>query len=422
MFFLNRVNVLLLSALPLALITGPALPDIIISISSIIFIIITIKEKELKYYKNNYFLFFLLFCIYLVINSLFSKNYLLSLESSLFYIRFGIFSLSIWHCIENNSKFKSYFFNIFFLTYLFLIFDGFYQFYNGVNIFGYAYNNVRLTGPIGEHYVLGSYLARLYPILVAIYLSVYKQNNFGTLSLCIMLILIDVLVFVTGERTSFFYIIFSTILIILLVKRWFLVRLTTFVISTILILLITLNSDRVKNRMVDATLSQMNLDAKSSGSSEFVVFTPDHTSLYLTAYKIFKDNIITGIGPKLFRESCKEVKYFKKDSCSSHPHNTYIQLLSETGVLGFASVFLIFIYLSFYFIKIFFKQFYQLINFKSTFVQQEDDILTLFLIALYISLWPFVPTGNFFNNWLCIIYFLPVGFILQKIHSVKINE
>ena len=136
MFFLNRVNVLLLSALPLALITGPALPDIIISISSIIFIIITIKEKELKYYKNNYFLFFLLFCIYLVINSLFSKNYLLSLESSLFYIRFGIFSLSIWHCIENNSKFKSYFFNIFFLTYLFLIFDGFYQFYNGVNIYG----------------------------------------------------------------------------------------------------------------------------------------------------------------------------------------------------------------------------------------------------------------------------------------------
>ena len=48
MFFLNRVNVLILSALPLALITGPALPDIIISLSSIIFVIITIKKKDLS--------------------------------------------------------------------------------------------------------------------------------------------------------------------------------------------------------------------------------------------------------------------------------------------------------------------------------------------------------------------------------------
>ena len=37
-----------------------------------------------------------------------------------------------------------------------------------------------------------------------------------------------------------------------------------------------------------------------------------------------------------------------------------------------------------------------------------DAQLCLF-VALYITLWPFVPTGNFFHNWLNVIYFLPIG-------------
>jgi len=35
-------------------------------------------------------------------------------------------------------------------------------------------------------------------------------------------------------------------------------------------------------------------------------------------------------------------------------------------------------------------------------------------VAILISLWPFVPTGSFFNNWLSIIYFIPVIFIFIK--------
>jgi hypothetical protein len=32
----------------------------------------------------------------------------------------------------------------------------------------------------------------------------------------------------------------------------------------------------------------------------------------------------------------------------------------------------------------------------------------------------FNPNGNFFNNWLMIVYSLPVGFYLQSIYSKKI--
>jgi len=37
-------------------------------------------------------------------------------------------------------------------------------------------------------------------------------------------------------------------------------------------------------------------------------------------------------------------------------------------------------------------------------------LLAYFIIALF----PFTPTGNFFNNWICAIYFLPVGIFLSK--------
>ena len=64
--------------------TGPFIPDLIVSITGIIFIIITIKQKEFNYYKSKVFILLLIFNIYLIINSLISENIILSLESSLF--------------------------------------------------------------------------------------------------------------------------------------------------------------------------------------------------------------------------------------------------------------------------------------------------------------------------------------------------
>jgi len=62
---------------------------------------------------------------------------------------------------------------------------------------------------------------------------------------------------------------------------------------------------------------------------------------FLTAFRIFKDNIFFGIGPKMFREVCKRKKYIVKtkldasvDGCQTSPHNYYLQILTETGIFG----------------------------------------------------------------------------------------
>ena len=135
------------------------------------------------------------------------------------------------------------------------------------------------------------------------------------------------------------------------------------------------------------------------------IFSQTHEDHYRSAIKIFKDNIIFGAGPKSFRLKCSDPKYLVSDnSCVSHPHNTYVQLLSEIGIIGFLFVFFIFIILCINLIKIIYEKYF-LNNYIS-------PLKISLLICFLITLWPLIPSGNFFTNWLNVVYYLPVGFFL----------
>ena len=45
------------------------------------------------------------------------------------------------------------------------------------------------------------------------------------------------------------------------------------------------------------------------------------------------------------------------------------------------------------------------------------DYQVCLLTGILISVWPFSPKGNFFNNWLAIIYSLPIGFYFHSIYG-----
>ena len=81
--------------LPLAILTGPFLPDLFISVISLIFLFLLIRYKEFEYINNFYFKIFVVFCAYLIFCSLISDFPYFSLKSSMFYFRFGTFSIAI---------------------------------------------------------------------------------------------------------------------------------------------------------------------------------------------------------------------------------------------------------------------------------------------------------------------------------------
>ena len=96
----------------------------------------------------------------------------------------------------------------------------------------------------------------------------------------------------------------------------------------------------------------------------------------------------------------------KINACNTHPHNFYIQLLAEVGFVGFIFIFGLFIYLL-----------YLLVTKKKTFSDSEICIL----VGFFITLWPLTTNGNFFNNWINLISFYPLGFLLYML-SIKNKE
>ena len=60
--------------------------------------------------------------------------------------------------------------------------------------------------------------------------------------------------------------------------------------------------------------------------------TSGRVELYDYALELFKDNPITGIGWRMFNELTFG---FLSSTSGSHPHNIYIQLLTELGIVGF---------------------------------------------------------------------------------------
>ena len=231
------------------------------------------------------------------------------------------------------------------------------------------------------------------------------------------------LTYLTGERTAFLLLFLHLVIIIFLLKGLRLLRIFTFIISLLIIFLLSIYFPESKNRMINDTYEQLNIDkvfnknesVEDEGGPSFwseiknnedriLAFSPHHELTYRLAINIFKDNFWFGIGPKMYREVCKYDKYYIQYGCTSHPHSTYIQILTETGFFGFLFILSIFAYTCWIYTKQFLSNFFK--------IKKIDDTFILFLAPLFINLWPIVPSGSFFNNWLSIIYFLPIGFIL----------
>jgi len=336
-----------------------------------------------------------------------SSNMLLSLESSLFYFRFGFFTLSIIYILRNNKNFVKFFFFSIFFSFSILIFDSFFQFFSGKNLIGIAYSGDRISSFFGEEKILGSYFSRILPIFLALTIYLDFKKKYKILIIVFFFILIDILVYLSGERTAFFFLIFSSLLMVFLVGNFKYLRISAFLLSISIIFFISILNPSIKNRMIDKTLVQTNIL-----SNEVNLFSLQHQVIYESSYKIFIDNKIFGIGPKMFREICKKKKYEVRtdldhsvNGCQTSPHNYYLQLFTETGIIGAIPVITLF----FFIIYIFFRQIYSRLVKKQNYI---SDFQAFLYIALFITIWPLVPTGNFFNNYISIIHYLPIGFLI----------
>ena len=407
MFLLNKLGIPIFF-IPLLLISGPFIPDLILTISVIIFLIFAVINKQFSYFNNKYFIFFFCFWLYLLINSLLAEN-IISIKSSFTYLRFGVFLVLLVYIFNLNKNFFENFKKILFFSILILFVDSLIQYFIGHNIIGLPKSG-RLSSFL-EMKKLWVVILSLLPIYIALYF--YKKSKVKLDFHIIFILIISVcLILLSKERSALgLFILYASLLSFILFNR---IREFVIVFSVIIGFFIFIFS--VNNNLYDRFILQLINDVKIKTENEniqqeskkmykkqrFYIFTIAHDQMIKTSYNMFLDKPMMGHGTKMFRYKCSDKKYLPEGSkfyCNTHPHNYYVQMLSENGLIGF-----IFLVITFFY---FFLKF-----FKNLFFENKNKVLSLFILPNIINFWPIIPHGNFFNNWISITIFISIGFFI----------
>ncbi len=415
---------------PFTFIAGIFITEVSVLILTIYFII---KNRNFEYFRDKLIVYFIIFSIYIAVVAIFKIDHFDLKISSIFYFRYILFALSIYYLLSFSKKDLieiKYVLPTIFLLFLFIFFDSFYQFLVGKNLFGYEIINERISSIFGEELILGSFLINTIPILLWLVFYFRFDVEKHRLFLIFFFSFFLITIYLSGGRTSFALMLILTFSIIFFLKP--LKKIFTYSLIA-LVLFISLTSfnkfgkSEIFNRIVKKSFNQFtnNLflegdnmvftqeklsDSKNKIKKNLKLFSSDHQGHYELAFNLFTQNPIVGVGAKGFRFHCRKINYYSEIGiCSTHPHNTAIQLLSETGFLGFI------FYVTFLFFVI--SNFFRFLKKNSEF--NEKNGFLVISIGLIIYLFPFLPSGNFFNNWSSIILFYYVGFYLYSYNNLK---
>lgn len=402
---------------PLTYITGPFLSDLSIVFVVIIGTIYFIKKRLInEILKSKILLLSFAVYFYFLFTSLISNNILLSLESSLFYFRFFLFGIFTALIILINKKMII---NLLFYTltiaFTILLLSAIYELIFNSSIFDVCNSYVKHSKPqdrisslFCRHLILGAYIVKLVPLYIyVLYEKFFESKGFNNL-VCLLLIIFCFFVFFTGERTAFFLSLLQLFLITFILNKK-IIPLFIFLLAIFLLGILNIDNKKIsvyKIRMVDSITEIIDIKNNS-----FTFFTKGHEEIYISSFELYKKSPIFGIGPKVFRHDC--VKHIF--TCSTHPHNYYLQMLTETGLIGFFILFFLFIFVTFNLFK-------KVINITFHNIKISSDVFIL--ILFFINFFPLVPTSSIFNNYNSVILFFGSGFLInmykEKLFSKKL--
>tara|TARA_B100000900_G_C20595842_1_gene723361 strand:- start:1137 stop:2405 length:1269 start_codon:yes stop_codon:yes gene_type:complete len=415
MKYLNTQNLTaLLFIIPLSFIAGIAVTEFFVFFCIIFFLIL---NKDRSLFIDTKVIFLFLFSVFIFTNTYFRIYDDLKL-GSIFYFRYVLFSLGIFYLCNlfNEYKNKKYFFLLIFFV-LLLLADSIFQFFTGFNILGFKIISSRVSSVFNDELILGSYLVRLMPIILwfVFFLKInLKKNIFLSV---IFFSLYFITIYLSGERTSFFLWVVTIVGLITIIKdlrKILLYSITILIFFIFITSYFKLGNANTFNRLFIKTYNQItkieinnkktNTSSKNE-SKKFNIYSTDHEGHILLALKLFDENQIFGIGPQGFKFYCKKVNYTPETGiCSTHPHNILIQIILELGLIGLVFYVVATVFVLYNFFKYIFKQ------------KFNEDYLSFYTITLglIINLFPFVPGGNFFNNWISIMLYYNVGLYMYS--------
>jgi O-antigen ligase len=385
----------LISILPISIIAGPSISLLNVVFLNFLFLKTIFKKKEFNFFKNYAVKLIIFLYIYLIFNSFISIDYEVGLVRNLGFIRIILLFICInyfFYFYQNSQKFIKYW------TIIFIIFilDVFLEKFSGSNLFGWGALEIdgltqiyadRVVSFFKDEPVAGAFLSGFIFIITG-YLLLNNNNKILPFT---FLIISFLAILLTGERANAIKVLIGIFVFFFLIdffniKTKILLSLGIFSIFFIIISQSTYLKMRYQHQIIGKINSKENLTNFYENNN--------YMKLYQSGINVFKNNKIFGVGNKNYRvETCGQKAQIKKIYiCSTHPHQLYVEFLSEHGLIGSIILLSIFFIIMFKILR----------EIKRTQNYLQMGAFTFVLLNFI----PIIPSGSFFGDFNLTIFWI----------------
>ena len=439
---LNKINInsnhlvnFLFCFFPVSFIIG----NLFVNLNLILFCflgIFNLKEKIFQIKFNIFLKIILIFFILIIfstvlsfakslINEGYSDEIFSRLLKSLVFLRYYLFLLIVYCLNKFHVINLKYFFISAGLTTILISIDVIFQYIFGFNLAGLKNIGFFNSSFFGDELIAGGFIQRFsFFSIFFIYFIFEKNFFFRSLFVIISVCILGASIILSGNRMPFILFLIGLFFIFFCNKNFFKIIPISFLGLFLIFKFINtydaaINSNYlsymhhvknistgIKNKIISIDVKQTDsktnaeISDNNNNPNQLMSYSSSHFRIFLSAIETWKTNKVFGNGIKSFRTECRKLQYefnigedLVKDKknrlCSNHPHNYYLEVLTETGLIGL----FVFLVISILFILFIFRKFSYLRGNNT-----KDFILLASLVGLILEMLPIRSTGSFFST------------------------
>ncbi len=378
----KHVNLALLMAFPLALLFARGAADVIVVLIGLSFLFVCVRSGRWEWLRETPVVLAIVLWVFLnFVVSPFAVDPIVSFGRSLPWIRFVMFyaAVTVWLLTDERDLRRMAWWMAGVLA--LVIADVLAQGLSGVTLTGHPIQSTRLTGPLDRPNI-GMLLAKFGFPTLGLLACVCRRTSTrwavaATAGLCAFMF---VAILLTGERgaTALTLLGLSLTIVIFFAAypRWRLAAAGALAALAGSAAAVAMAVDRIRLRLV-------NFVDDLSRFGETI-----YGELFALSLRVFADYPLSGAGLKNFRTACVPYRDAGVISeCHPHPHNIYLEWLSEAGAVGF----LLF--------AAFVVSLFAALARAARSGSADAGSMGFLLGALLMSLFPLTVSQSFFSNW-----------------------
>ncbi len=354
----------------------------------------------------------------------FVKNYDLKylILKSIGYLRFFLLYFAIRVLLEKRILNIKYFFYTSSIFCFFVMLDVIFQFVNGKNTLGMISPHPRkVSGPFGDELIAGGYIQNFSFFLIFLPIFFERFKKFLKFYIIFIISLIILSIIISGNRMPLLLFLitlgFFSIFKLENIKYFILILVISFLsISFFKYIKPSINQNishfqaSVKN-MIFITNKIIKGDFKDEDRqrNDF----PEQFREFETSYDTWKLNKYIGGGVRSYRFNCtmrKNIEINERITCNTHPHNYYLEIISDLGIFGLSLVIILFSIVFFKSIKT--------ICLKT---DKNNIIAYPFLMIFFAEIFPIKSSGSFFYTLNSLIIFVSMAILVTFLKRDNIS-